>query len=99
MFNRNVESIEHTFRTHIFSISKNIISCTFLIVFKSRESLQYILKLLLFSSKNKVLFAFGDLYANKAHYFFLEVVSLIQIVSENLVLRFSNLLAMIPCFM
>ena len=56
------------------------------------------LKLLDISSKNKVLFCFGSLYANKAHHFFLEIVSSKQVVSENLVSWFSNLLAIIPCF-
>ena len=51
-------------------------------------------KLIDISSKNKV----WGIYANKARHFFLEIVSSIQIVSENLVSRFSNLLAMIPCF-
>ena len=56
------------------------------------------LKLLDISYKNKVLFCFGGLCANKAHHFFLEIFSSIQIVSENLVSRFSNLWVMIPCF-
>ena len=70
--------------------------------FRSEKWLSYLftvwLKLLDTSSKNKVLFSFRGRYAHKEHHFFLEIVSSIPTVSENLVSRFSNLLAIIPCF-
>ena len=48
-----------------------LVSCNYIDVIRIYNSL----KLLDISVKNKVLFYFGDLYANKACHFFFEIVS------------------------